>query len=159
LYFLSSCVKIKQEVKELNVLFVCTGNTCRSPMAEALARKMGEEQGIKLITDSAGIYADSGDAASREAVEVLKDRYGIDLSAHRSKPLTRERIGWADLVVGITENHARLICQAFGGEGKTVSMPQDVGDPFGGSLATYEACARRIRQGLLTLAERGMLHD
>ncbi len=143
----------------MNVLFVCTGNTCRSPMAEALARKMGEEKHIKLMADSAGIYADAGDAASREAVEVLREKYGIDLSSHRSKPLTLERIEWADLVVGITENHARLICQAFGGEGKTVSMPQDVGDPFGGSLATYEICAERILQGLLDLEKRGILHD
>lgn len=142
----------------MKILFVCTGNTCRSPMAALLAEKAGREKGMDLRCDSAGIYASCGDAASREAVEVMKTKYGLDLSHHRSKPLTPYLFDEADLVIGITENHAALIGQLFGNREKICSMPEDVGDPFGSDEAVYTKCAEKMEKGILALLERGILH-
>ncbi len=143
----------------MKVLFVCTGNTCRSPMAALLAEKIGQEKGMNVRCDSAGIYASCGDAASREAVEVMKTKYGLDLSHHRSKPLTAYLLDEADLVIGITENHALLMGQRFGKKEKIFAMPEDVGDPFGSDTAVYTKCAEKMEKGILTLMERGILHD
>jgi protein arginine phosphatase len=92
----------------MRILFVCTGNTCRSPMAEALfAQKKGKHDEVK----SAGLYASPGSAASPQSIAVLKEK-GISIN-HRSKMVTEELISWADLILTMTENHKFAIQKQF----------------------------------------------
>ena len=140
------------------VLFVCTGNTCRSPMAEALFlhRFGGEEQWEAC---SAGIYAGAGTPASANAIEAMHE-IGIDLTNHRSQPLTVELVQQADLIVTMTAGHRFEILQDFPKVGNRVfliksfgtsTVPADIPDPFGGSLDVYRKIRDEIDRALADL--------
>ncbi|WP_170105586.1 low molecular weight protein arginine phosphatase [Desmospora activa] len=94
------------------ILFVCTGNTCRSPMAEALLRKKADERGLFLEVKSAGVSALPGVAASSPAVEVLAEK-GINNRDHRSQPMTKELLKWADLVLTMTRSHHQWLIHSY----------------------------------------------
>ncbi|MEG6522845.1 low molecular weight protein arginine phosphatase [Desulfotomaculum sp. 1211_IL3151] len=137
---------------EKKILFVCTGNTCRSSMAEALARAMAEERGLSGLTFiSAGTMAWPGEKASHQAIEVLADQ-GIELSHHRATLLSPERIAEADLVLTMTENHRQQIvskCPEATDKvftlGAYAELPLDVSDPYGSSVETYRNCAGELQ--------------
>lgn len=143
----------------MNLLFVCTGNTCRSPMAQAVAEKILRDKGLDAKADSAGIYAVPGQSISENSKLALETLFGIRHFEHAAKPLTKELLEWADLVIAMTEHHKALIGQAFGEREKVIAMPVSVGDPFGGTPALYEACAKSIAEGIETLWEKGYFHD
>ncbi|MGP4079379.1 arsenate reductase/protein-tyrosine-phosphatase family protein [Pseudalkalibacillus sp. R45] len=99
----------------MNILFVCTGNTCRSPMAEALLRHYSNG---KIEVQSAGIYAAYGSPASAQSIEVLKDE-GISCN-HKSQPLTEDLVEWADLILTMTTQHKQAIISQFPSKLKNV---------------------------------------
>ena len=145
----------------LAIGFVCTGNTCRSPMAEHLARhglarrldvapSRLEEFGFRLI--SAGIMAGPGAPASGHAVEVLSQE-GIDLSRHESRPARVEMIDELDRVYCLTQSHREALVPLLPpdrAQNLELLDPdgRDVPDPIGGSLEDYRRCADRIREAL-----------
>jgi len=145
-----------------NLLFVCTGNTCRSPLAMVIARDEAERRAWKHIAvESAGVAAAPGAPASEGAVQVAAER-GLDLSTHTSRPLTRELVEWADLVlamsasqiIGVVElggaEKVALITDFIEGEGRG----DPVEDPFGADAEAYRRTFDQLRQAVAGVFDR-----
>ena len=148
----------------LGILMVCSGNTCRSPMAEGLFRRLWKDIGEPYPIDiaSAGVSAISGFPASREAVEVMARR-GIDISCHRSRSVEFEDIQKADLVITMTRGHKAVLALGYPELAhKVFTLSEmisdedlgDVPDPFGQDLEMYEYTAYLLEGKLLILAKR-----
>ena len=137
----------------LTLLFVCTGNTCRSPMAEVIARDLVRERGIGNVTvRSAGIAADEMSGASEGSLLVAME-HGLDLSRHRSRQLDRTMVQQADLVLTMGPSHLAAV-RELGGEGKAALLSdyathgesvRPVSDPIGGELPVYRATYDELR--------------
>lgn len=124
------------------IIFVCTGNTCRSPMAEALFRKrLARSERNDIATLSRGLSAVGGLPAAPYAVYAMQN-YGCDISSHRSAPLTEREIAAADIFVCMTDEHATALAVCGVPTGKTVVL--GVPDPFGGTADDYISAAAKI---------------
>jgi protein-tyrosine-phosphatase len=146
----------------VRILFVCTGNTCRSALADALARKVIVERGLHDVdVQSGGTSAWDGAPASDGALLVGMER-GLDLSQHRSQTLTRELIQSSDLVLAMGPHHLERI-EALGGTGKAFLLTdfasrgktvRPVNDPIGGELDLYRATADELEQEVRRVFDR-----
>ncbi|MBT9259109.1 MAG: threonylcarbamoyl-AMP synthase [Clostridiales bacterium] len=136
-----------------SVLFVCSGNTCRSPLAEAIWRKLGEEEGLPLAVGSAGLFALEGRPASASAQAVAKER-GLDLSGHRSRPFDPSLLEAYDLIITMEGWQAdELRRQHPEAKGKIFSWREifgggDVLDPYGSGPDAYRATLDRLEADL-----------
>lgn len=136
-----------------NILMVCTGNTCRSPMAAGLLSDMlAVPQGLGYWVSSGGIAAYAGDEASVYAMRVMQAR-GIDISAHRSRRVQYPLLQQADLILCMTASHKETLCGAFPQIrekvftlGEFAGTDEDVPDPFGGDLHTYKRTAQVLER-------------
>ena len=146
-----------------NILFICTGNICRSPFAEGLFTKLALQKGYKgLFAESAGLMALPGNAATALAQQVAAE-HGVDLSNHRAKSATEERVGRADLILVMEKNHevtlssffpkatnkARLI-RHFARFG---SKTRGIADPYGLNYDAYRFCFLDIEDAVTGLIQ------
>jgi len=149
-----------KRLSSLMIVVVCTGNTCRSPMAEAMCRKLiAEKLGCKpseladhgVMVMSAGLSAMMGGRPAPEAVTVMS-RMGIDLTDHETQPLTGQLVRHADLIWTMTRSHRAAIAQQWPealSRTFVISTNQgDIADPIGGPLEFYEKCAQQIKAEL-----------
>ena len=150
----------------MRILFVCTGNTCRSFMAEQLMDKLVEDasdedrlQKGDIKASSAGLFAVEGDEASEHAVKALKKLYGMDSDKHKAKQLDEEMVKDADLVLTMTDSQKHAIAETYDEyEDKVFTLKEfaigpagdedesvDVDDPYGGDFDEYKECAEEIK--------------
>jgi tRNA threonylcarbamoyl adenosine modification protein (Sua5/YciO/YrdC/YwlC family) len=141
-------------------LFICTGNTCRSPLAEGLFRKMLADR-LKCREDelsdhgymvlSAGMAAEPGLPAAHESIEVAR-RYGVDLRAHESQPVTQRLLEQADQIFTMTRNHRESILATYPHLGDRVELlardGTEIPDPIGLGEEEYEQCRAEIDRNL-----------
>ena len=149
-----------ERLASMLIVIVCTGNTCRSPMAEALLRKLVAEQlGCKIeeveqrgvLISSAGVSASPGGGAAPEAIATMKQR-GLDLSRHESQPLTEKLVRQADVIFALTGAHRQAIVRRWPEAAPRTLLVQpdntDIEDPIGAPAEVYEQCALTIEDAL-----------
>ncbi|MBR7071655.1 MAG: ribosomal protein S18-alanine N-acetyltransferase [Clostridia bacterium] len=132
------------------VLFVCTGNTCRSPMASSYLRSFRLPG---LTVESRGLAAD-GSPASQNAVTVMKE-CGISLDEHRSKPLSPADLS-ADLFIGLSNSHVEILRSLGIPSEKILLLGGGIADPFGGDIELYRCCRNEIMQAVDALLFDGV---
>ena len=137
----------------MNLVFVCTGNICRSPMAEGMFKKLLEEKGESGIDcSSAGLATFDGRPASDNAQAVALE-YGVDISEHKSRMLTRSIARKADLIVCMTDEQYEMLNRMIPGE-RLYVLAGGVDDPYGCDIEVYRECAKKINGALPELYEK-----
>ena len=157
------CAKqIQENDAPRKILFVCTGNTCRSPMAAALLNEMARPRELcsaqgelcltpRFVASSAGLYASEGDPITPAAADALREsgvmpRPDNDYTAHRARLVRAELVAEADEIVGLTASHAMQLMLRFPEAAeKITTLPMDITDPYGGDHDTYLACATQLK--------------
>lgn len=151
------------------ILFVCTGNTCRSPMAEGFLKaelSKDEKLAENFTATSAGLAAFDGEPASSHSIDVLRNEWGIDISSHRAANITAQDIKDAHLVLTMTRGHKEAILSKFpeadgkvftlkeyvsspgAGSGTGLSREFDITDPYGSPYSVYKLCAAEIKEAV-----------
>jgi protein-tyrosine phosphatase len=151
---------VLERLAGMRIVIVCTGNTCRSPMAEAIMRRLVaerlackpeeiESRGVTI--ESAGVSAAAGGCAAPEAVETMRQR-GLDISRHETQPLTDKLVRYADVMLTLTSSHRQHIIRRWPeAASRTLTLrvdERDIEDPIGGPPEVYQQCALQIEDSL-----------
>ncbi len=129
-----------------HILFLCTGNTCRSPMAKCLMEDLARRKNLDITCDSAGLIALSGSPASPGAQKAMVTR-NLSLKGHRAKRIQEQQIQKADIILCMTPSHLQEFRLRFPAHhAKAMTLSEAVNDPFGGSDSLYEKTASQLER-------------
>jgi protein-tyrosine-phosphatase len=137
------------------IMFVCTGNICRSAMAERLLKKKLKEKDLEkeFYVCSSGISAYPNDVSTYEAVYVMQNEYGIDIKDHRATNVKASKIKEMDLILAMTKSHKDMLIMMFPELKEKiytikeyVGLQGDVLDPYGGTIEIYSNCAKELNE-------------
>lgn len=137
----------------MNVIFVCTGNTCRSPMAEYYLKS----KNLKNVTVTSRGFS-AGDSANKNSVEVMQEA-GIDISHHTSNHITPYDMQNADVVFCMTDSHKQMLLLSGANPNKLYVLGNGIPDPFGCDIDTYRKCRNSIFENIDGLIENGFFND
>jgi glycine hydroxymethyltransferase len=146
----------------MNILFVCTGNTCRSPMAEGYFKHLCKLKSRNDISiQSAGINAVNGMPPSTDSVKIMSN-FGIDIQSYSSQPLSNTLLNWADIIIVMSRTHKHAIPLLFSecNTSKIFLLNQfnnvddDIYDPYGGSIDIYHKCFQNMKKPLDNLLKQ-----
>ena len=161
----------RTKFKAMNVLFVCTGNTCRSPIAETLmddAVYRSSSLHGEVKTKSAGTFACEDAEPTQEAVRTMEE-YGLEIDSRGARQFTPELAQWADIILAMSKEqieHMEVIAPedtqkmhtvlgyAQGVEGEPVDNSYDIMDPFDEGMDEYRECARQLSEAIALLVKR-----
>lgn len=136
----------------MKIMFICTGNICRSAMAHKMLEKRAKEENKNIEVYSCGVYAENGDVPTYEGVEVMRE-YGIDLSKHRATHIRNSNIKEIDVILCATNSHKNNVIEMYPElKEKVLTMKEyagykgelDIKDPWGYGIETYRMCASEI---------------
>lgn len=136
------------------ILFVCSGNTCRSPMAQGIFNELAKEKNLDYIAESAGILTKTGLPYSQNSVTACKEM-DIDIENGKSVSILDVNINEYDLFVPMSVSHAQALV-AYGADKDKIMLLKSTGvsDPYGGNLDVYRECCKEIYQSILKLIEK-----
>ena len=149
----------------MKIMFVCTGNTCRSAMAYGLAKKIIKEKNLNIQVYSAGTFAMTGEHASYNSVAIMKE-YDVDIALHKATNIEESNIQNMDLILCATKNHkSELISRYNNLKEKIYTMKEyveldnnqtdmDIKDPWGYDSYVYERCAEEINEVIDSIIDR-----
>lgn len=152
----------------MKIMFICTGNICRSAMADCLLKKKIKDRKIKNIeVYSCGVYAQDGENPTWEAKSIMKDEYDVDMQNHKATNIRNSKIEHMDLILCATDNHKELVIQMYPRlKEKVYTMKQyvnydreyhsriNIKDPWGYDIETYRSCASEIDECLELLLKK-----
>jgi protein-tyrosine-phosphatase len=133
----------------MKILFVCSGNTCRSPMAEGIANKI---LGPSVHVESAGTHAHVRDPPPVNAVKIMRDQFGMDISSHRSRSVYDVHVENFDYVVPMADGVREDLNRDFPNLGEKLLPSWGIDDPYHGDLFTYAVTASRIEKHMEELS-------
>ncbi len=149
------------------VLFICTANICRSPMAAGIFDALAGDQGLEASSESAGVRALVGEPTAPNAAQTI-DELGMDVGDHRARQVDAEMLQRADLALAMTPSHRDLLCREFGSFSERIyTLPEyvtddvtaGIADPYGHSINAYRASAREILRYVEVVVERLKLEE
>lgn len=149
----------------MKIMFICTGNICRSAMAEGMMKKLAKDNNLDLDICSCGIYAEDGDYATYNAVEAAK-YYDVNIEGHRATNIRRSKIKEMDIILCATESHKQSVLYMYPElKEKVFTMKEyaeldkngqdmNIKDPWGYDMNVYQNCTEEIEKCLIKIIEK-----